>query len=30
MLLFYVPPIDESAKIVLLGATQGLISVVSL
>lgn len=30
MLLFYVPPVDESAKIVLLGATQGLISVVSL
>ena len=30
MLLFYVPPIDENAKIVLLGATQGLISVVSL
>jgi hypothetical protein len=30
MLLFYVPPVDESSKIVLLGATQGLISVVSL
>jgi NADH-quinone oxidoreductase subunit N len=30
MLLFYVPPVDESAKIVLLGATQGLISVVCL
>jgi hypothetical protein len=30
MLLFYVPPIAESGKIVLLGATQGLISVASL
>jgi hypothetical protein len=30
MLFFYVPPIDENAKIVLLGATQGLISVASL
>lgn len=30
MLLFYVPPIDETGKIVLLGATQGLISVASL
>ena len=30
MLLFYVPPIAESGQIILLGATQGLISVVSL
>ncbi|MEN9749392.1 MAG: hypothetical protein RL149_470 [Actinomycetota bacterium] len=30
MLLFYVPPIDETGKIILLGATQGLISVASL
>ena len=30
MLLFYVPPVDESGKIVLLGATQGLLSVASL
>jgi hypothetical protein len=30
MLLFYVPPVDEAGKIVLLGATQGLLTVVSL
>lgn len=30
MLLFYVPPAGDSSKIVLLGATQGLISVASL
>jgi hypothetical protein len=30
MLLFYVPPVDEGGKIVLLGATQGLLTVVSL
>jgi hypothetical protein len=30
MLLFYVPPAADSDKIVLLGATQGLISVDSL